>query len=238
MTLDPGHFHAALVQKEMYPGVSPQVDVYAPLGPDLLGHLARVSAYNLRPASPTAWRLDVHTGPDYLERMLREKPGNVVVLSGRNAGKIDRVGASVDAGLNVLVDKPWILASADLPKLRTRSTRPTPQARRLRHHDRALRGLERAAARAGHGHGGLRRHRPGHAGRARRLHRERAPPDEGRLGRAEHPPDLVLRRLAAGRGLQRHRHPSRRSGAVDAVAGAGVDARPTSRCSTPTAGRR
>src|SRR5688572_32522194 len=34
MTLDPGHFHAALVQKEMYPGVSPQVDVYAPLGPD------------------------------------------------------------------------------------------------------------------------------------------------------------------------------------------------------------
>src|SRR4029077_2028123 len=97
MTLDPGHFHAALVQKEMYPGVSPQVDVYAPLGPDLLGHLARVSAYNLRPASPTAWRLDVHTGPDYLARMLREKPGNVVVLSGRNAGKIDRVGASVDA---------------------------------------------------------------------------------------------------------------------------------------------
>ena len=54
MTLDPGHFHAALVQKEMYPGVSPQVAVYAPLGPDLLGHLARVSAYNLRPASPTA----------------------------------------------------------------------------------------------------------------------------------------------------------------------------------------
>ena len=33
MTLDPGHFHAALVQKEMYPGVAPRVDVYAPLGP-------------------------------------------------------------------------------------------------------------------------------------------------------------------------------------------------------------
>ena len=55
--------------------------------------------------------------PDYLARMLREKPGNVVVLSGRNAGKIERVGAAVEAGLNVLVDKPWILASADLPKL-------------------------------------------------------------------------------------------------------------------------
>ena len=119
MTLEPGHFHAALVQKEMYPGVSPQVDVYAPLGPDLLGHLNRVSAYNLRAASPTSWRLDVHTGEDSLARMLRDKPGNVVVLSGRNAGKIDRVGASVEAGLHVLVDKPWILGSADLPKLAT-----------------------------------------------------------------------------------------------------------------------
>lgn len=119
MTLDPGHFHAALVQKEMYPGVSSQVDVYAPLGPDLIGHLNRVSSYNLRAASPTSWRLDVHTGDDYLARMLRDKPGTVVVLSGRNAGKIERVGASVGAGLNVLVDKPWILNSADLPKLTT-----------------------------------------------------------------------------------------------------------------------
>jgi predicted dehydrogenase len=117
MTLDPGHFHAALVQKDMYPNVSPRVDVYAPLGPDLLGHLARVAAFNLRADKPTAWNLEVHTGPDYLERMLREKPGNVVVLSGRNNGKIDRVAASVGGGLNVLVDKPWILKSADLPKL-------------------------------------------------------------------------------------------------------------------------
>ena len=36
MTLDPGHFHAALIQKEMYPGVAPRVDVYAPLGWDLV----------------------------------------------------------------------------------------------------------------------------------------------------------------------------------------------------------
>ena len=36
VTLDPGHFHAALVQKEMYPGVARRVDVYAPLGSDLV----------------------------------------------------------------------------------------------------------------------------------------------------------------------------------------------------------
>ena len=151
--------------------------------------------------------------------MLREKPGNVVVLSGRNAGKIERVGAAVEAGLNVLVDKPWILASADLPKLASAlDDRRAEEAGRLRHHDRALRSLERAAARAGHGPRGVRRDRPGHARRARRLHRERAPPDEGGVGRAQHPPDLVLRRLAAGRGPQRHRHAPRRPRAVDAVA--------------------
>jgi len=117
ITLDPGHFHAALVQKEMYAGVSPHVDVYAPLGPDLLDHLARVAAFNRRPAKPTAWELDVHTGPDFLERMLREHPGNAVVISGRNRGKVDRVQASLDAGLHALVDKPWILEASDLPKL-------------------------------------------------------------------------------------------------------------------------
>ena len=64
MTLDPGHFHAALVQKEMYPGVSDQVDVYAALGPDLIGHLNRVAAYNLRADKPTRWRMEVHTDAD------------------------------------------------------------------------------------------------------------------------------------------------------------------------------
>jgi predicted dehydrogenase len=117
MTLDPGHFHAALVQKEMYPGVAPRVDVFAPLGPDLIEHLNRISAYNHRGDRPTSWDLDVHTGPDYFERMLRDRPGNVVMLSGRNRVKIDRIAASVSAGLNVLGDKPWILKSDDLPKL-------------------------------------------------------------------------------------------------------------------------
>lgn len=117
MTLDPGHFHAGLVQKEMYPGVSRRVDVYAPLGADLLEHLNRIVGFNTRKDNPTRWDLEVHTGPDFFERMLREKPGNVVVLSGRNQGKIDRIKASVEAGLNVLADKPWIIEAVDLPKL-------------------------------------------------------------------------------------------------------------------------
>jgi predicted dehydrogenase len=117
ITLNPGHFHAALVQKEMYEQVSPHVHVYAPLGPDLIAHLGRISGFNTRPVNPTAWNLDVYACADYLERMQREKPGNVVVLAGRNAGKIDAILAALDAGLNVLADKPWVLVPDDLPKL-------------------------------------------------------------------------------------------------------------------------
>jgi predicted dehydrogenase len=117
VTLDPGHFHASLVQKEMYPGVSPTVHVYAPLGPDLTDHLGRIARFNLRPEKPTAWELEVHTGPDFLERMLRDRPGNAVVISGRNRGKVERIQSSLDAGFHALVDKPWILEASDLPKL-------------------------------------------------------------------------------------------------------------------------
>ena len=119
VTLEPGHFHAALVQKEMYPGVAPTVHVYAPLGPDLLAHLGRIAGFNRRKEQPTNWLLEVHTGPEPLATMVRDKPGNVVVLSGRNRGKIDRILAAVEAGFHVLADKPWVIDAADLPKLKT-----------------------------------------------------------------------------------------------------------------------
>jgi predicted dehydrogenase len=117
LTLDPGHFHAALVQKEMYPGVSPLVHVYAPLGSDLIAHLNRILGFNTRSAKPTSWRLEVHATPDFLDRLLRERAGNVVVLSGRNRNKIDYLQAAVNAGLHVLADKPWIINAEDLPRL-------------------------------------------------------------------------------------------------------------------------
>jgi predicted dehydrogenase len=117
ITLDPAHFHAALVQKEMYPGVSKKAFVYAPLGEDLIAHLNRIALFNHRKDHPTSWELDIRTSPDFMERMLREKPGNIVVLSGRNRLKMDRIQASVEGGLNVLADKPWILKSDDLPKV-------------------------------------------------------------------------------------------------------------------------
>ncbi len=117
ITLNPGHFHAALVQKEMYEHVSPTVHVYAPLGPDLLAHLGRISAFNHRSEHPTQWKLEVHADGDYLDRLAREKPGSVVVLAGRNSRKIDGILAALEAGLNVLADKPWIIVPDDMDKL-------------------------------------------------------------------------------------------------------------------------
>lgn len=117
ITLDPGHFHAALVQKEMYPGVAKEVHVYAPLGADLVAHLERIAGFNTRRENPTSWELEIHTGPDALQRMLHERLGNLVILSGRNREKIDRILATVEAGVNVLADKPWIISPEDLPKL-------------------------------------------------------------------------------------------------------------------------
>ena len=118
MTLDPGHFHAALVQKFMYVDVDPTVYVYAPDGDDLVEHLKRIERFNTRTNDPTRWRQKVYSGPDYLQRMLSEKSGNVVVISGNNARKTEYILASVKAGLNVLADKPMAITPADLGKLK------------------------------------------------------------------------------------------------------------------------
>lgn len=109
MTLDPGHFHAGLMQKNMYQQVSPTVYVYAPQGAELEDHLKRIEQYNTRSENPTQWQEKVYTGPDYLEKMIRQKPGNVMVTAGNNAKKIQYIKAAVDAGINVLADKPMCI---------------------------------------------------------------------------------------------------------------------------------
>jgi predicted dehydrogenase len=114
---DPGHFHAALVQKEMYPNLSPDVHVYAPLGPDLADYLTRVARFNTRKEQPTHWKLEVHAGPDFLERMCRERLGTIAIFSGRNRDKVRQIQAAIDAGINVLADKPVIIRRDELPVL-------------------------------------------------------------------------------------------------------------------------
>jgi predicted dehydrogenase len=119
ITLDPGHFHAALIQKSMYANVDSVVHVYAPAGNDLDLHLARIKGFNSRQESPTNWNEVIYTGPDYLARMLQEKKGNVVVLAGNNQKKADYIYECVSGGLNVLADKPMAITPETFEQLKT-----------------------------------------------------------------------------------------------------------------------
>ena len=112
MTLDPGHFHAALVQKTMYDQVDPTVYVYAPEGPDVLAHLKLIDGFNTRAENPAGWIEKVYTGDDFFQKMLIEKPGNVVVLAGNNAKKTEYIKAAADSGINIFADKPMAINSA------------------------------------------------------------------------------------------------------------------------------
>jgi predicted dehydrogenase len=109
ITLAPGHFHAYLVQKNMYRQVNHTVHVYAPEGPEVDRHIAMIESYNDREDNPTSWNLDVYTGEDYFERMISENRGNVVVLAGNNRQKTAYIKRALEEGLNVLSDKPMAI---------------------------------------------------------------------------------------------------------------------------------
>ena len=118
MTLDPGHFHASLVQKFMNDQLAPVVHVYAPEGEEVQGHLQRIESFNTRAENPTQWIEKVHTSPDFLQRMIQERPGNMVVISGNNAKKTRYIMDSVSAGFNVLADKPMAITPEDFELLK------------------------------------------------------------------------------------------------------------------------
>ncbi|MBS1633373.1 MAG: oxidoreductase [Bacteroidetes bacterium] len=110
--LDPGHFHAALVQKTMYSQIDSNVNVYAPDGPDVESYLKLVNSYNSRKDNPTSWKLNVYKGADYLEKFLLQEKGSLAVLAGNNKYKTDYISKSIQAGFNVLSDKPMAITPA------------------------------------------------------------------------------------------------------------------------------
>ena len=117
MTLDPGHFHAALIQKTSYEDIDTTVHIYAPEGPEVNDFLNKIEGYNSRAENPTNWTVKTHLSEDYLEKMIAEKPGNVMVVSGKNSKKIDYILAAVNAGLNVYADKPLVVNQEGFEKL-------------------------------------------------------------------------------------------------------------------------
>ena len=109
VVLDPGHFHASLLQKFSQRKVNDTVYVYAPEGNELQQYLASIESYNQREENPTNWHIELYVGQDYLEKMITEKSGNVVILAGNNRKKTEYIFQSLNAGFNVLSDKPMAI---------------------------------------------------------------------------------------------------------------------------------
>lgn len=115
--LDPGHGHATFMQGAMYPSINPIVHVYAPEGPDVDNYMNSIKRSNARANNPTRWKIILYTGNDYLEKMIQEKKGNAVVISGNNRKKSNYIKRSLDAGFHVLADKPMAVTPGDFKSL-------------------------------------------------------------------------------------------------------------------------
>ncbi|MDD4800354.1 MAG: putative oxidoreductase C-terminal domain-containing protein [Proteiniphilum sp.] len=119
IVLAPGHFHASLLQKNPLPQVSDSVFVYA-LSPDDAGlrqYLSAIESLNSRTENPASWKEVIYTGADFVDKMVADKKGNVVVLAGNNRDKTELIHKAVSAGLNVLSDKPMAISQADFALL-------------------------------------------------------------------------------------------------------------------------
>ncbi len=114
IVLAPGHFHANLLQKNTIPQVNDSVFVYAATeDTGLKQYLSATGSFNQREEVPTNWQTVVYTGDDFLQKMVGDKKGNVVVLAGNNKAKTGYILGAVDAGLNVLSDKPMAINRED-----------------------------------------------------------------------------------------------------------------------------
>jgi predicted dehydrogenase len=117
IVLNPGHFHAALTLRKHHPRLHDEVYVYGEGGPDLERFLALVRTFNERAEDPTHWRLKVYRGADYLERLCSERPGDVVIVAGRNDTKMASIHRLHEDGFHVLGDKPWLIHSGQIGML-------------------------------------------------------------------------------------------------------------------------
>ncbi len=118
MTVAPGHFHAALIQKQMYPQLNPRTYVYAPDGSEVDAYLANIEQFNTRETDPTNWDPQVYRGDDYLDKALSERKGDMVMLAGNNRKKTEYIKSFVDAGYHVYSDKPMCIDRAGFELLK------------------------------------------------------------------------------------------------------------------------
>src|SRR5882672_3629926 len=116
--LNPGHFHAALTLRERHPLIGEDVHVFAEDGPDVDNFVRLVHSFNDRALNPTRWTLYVYRGADYLEKLIAQRPGEVIIVAGRNNEKMPLIHFLHAQGFRVLGDKPWLIESGQIGLLR------------------------------------------------------------------------------------------------------------------------
>jgi len=126
IVLNPGHFHAALTLRKSHPRLNDDVYVYTEDGPDVESFLSLVQSFNQRAEDPTHWKLHVYRGADYVDRLLAERPGDLVIIAGRNDMKMMSIHRLHAGGFLVLGDKPWLIAAGEIGMLRETAATPPP----------------------------------------------------------------------------------------------------------------
>ncbi len=116
--LDPEHGHAVATQSQHLNQLDTTVYVYAPDSSSISEYLQRIKSINASGENRLKWREDVYYGSDFLEQMVQEQKGNVVVLAGNNRKKIDYIEQAVNAGMNVFADKPMVIDKAGFDRLK------------------------------------------------------------------------------------------------------------------------
>jgi len=118
VVLDPAHPHGAQMQLALKQEFQRDVYVYAPHVDELkTSYLNSIDRFNRSATAGEAWRTQTYMGDDFLERMLREKKGDVVLIASNNQEKAGYILKATEAGFDVVADKPMALSSADFKKL-------------------------------------------------------------------------------------------------------------------------
>jgi predicted dehydrogenase len=124
VVVNPGHFHAGLTLRKSHPLLADEVYVYAEEGPELREFLHLVDSFNQRKEDPTSWGLHIYRGPDYLDALLQQPPGDIAMVAGKNNKKLSTMHRLHEAGLHVLGDKTWLIDASQLALLESLTSSP------------------------------------------------------------------------------------------------------------------
>ncbi|WP_294080781.1 putative oxidoreductase C-terminal domain-containing protein [Proteiniphilum sp. UBA5384] len=118
MVLNPAHPHGAQIQNTLRSAFHADVHVYAPCENDLEeSYLNTINRHNRSDTVHYPWQIHTYIGEDYMEKMLQDNHGDVVIIASNNRSKSDYILRAAASGLNVIADKPMALNSSDFMKL-------------------------------------------------------------------------------------------------------------------------